>query len=743
MATAKRPRTDDHNEDKEEVEEVLTTSTSKNGAYLSFRPVLKEMRMHDPEQSTVGHCPTSWFFMLRNLKFTNHGPYMKNKYNAGLASWMMHAILDVPNPDPAAPGTNGCWTCAVGNESWAERAPQVVLEALRFCILAEDPRLTGMVWLTVKRRAGSWTAAQELIHGNSIFARLLFKDNDQQVIQGIAFLALVSRRPRLLNAVLESYKLHVVKGVNCHRVSKRVAENLTCIALAIADCVFSPNHKVSYDESYKAFQDRNAKATQTAIDTAQGLGAWRDAVANIFSICGYETPPVVMVSIPDNIIQNECVLRRATRYGELYPELLDDVLNARAWKAPEIESAMRLALPLEEGVRGPNFQRVYTKLYAALLYEWKSNPDKRQRLVACDADELAGVWKNISVTASGYDMAETGKGGNALVPMSPFLRTTESVGVTPKTTADSIFLRHPQEWEQIFTAMISAHDPESALGRVWSLSEVDTSLWNTKSLLFASLVRHAIRKILNEPNKTKLLVFFINALEGDREKNKGPGDWLSLPTLFNEVALYHPLALGLVLEHAAVDSVGKKHFHVDDKGLLTKVPLPLTAYHEALNTALFLCMQKNRRQSARQIINALRGHLNPTINYSEDGEEVCIGLLPYYVKVMGEGATEEMRNMHGEDYGIFINARVEEDFKMLLNAKSWPEEALDEALRYASYYQRSICAAQLMAAPWRRSPGDDAYLMAIDAWMHEPDNPGAKQAEIEFLAARDGDAEQE
>ena len=105
MATAKRPRTDDLNEDKEEVEEVLTTSTSKNGAHLSFRPVLKEMHMHDPQQSKVGHCPTSWFFMRRVLKIQNCGPYAKNEYSSGLASWMMHAILDVPNPDPAAPGT--------------------------------------------------------------------------------------------------------------------------------------------------------------------------------------------------------------------------------------------------------------------------------------------------------------------------------------------------------------------------------------------------------------------------------------------------------------------------------------------------------------------------------------------------------------------------------------------------------------------------------------------------------------
>jgi len=192
-----------------------------------------------------------------------------------------------------------------------------------------------------------------------------------------------------------------------------------------------------------------------------------------------------------------------------------------------------------------------------------------------------------------------------------------------------------------------------------------------------------------------------------------------------------------------VDSVGKKHYHVDDQGRPTKIPLPLAAYHEGLNTALFLCMQKNRRQSARLIINALRGHLMTKINYSQDGEEIRVGLLPYYVQMMGEGATEEMRNMHGEDYGIFINARVEEDFKMLLNAQSWPEEALDEALRYASFYQRSICASQLMSAPWHRSPGDDAYLMAINAWIHAPDNPGAKQAESEFLVARDGAAAQQ
>lgn len=749
--SSKRVRFNNESGDAEEQNAPSAPGGNRESPYVMFQPYDKDVRV----VRAVPNKTTSWYEMVRVLNYDDDAssqPYSFGKPQQ-LSSWMVHAMLDVPHPSSDAPDPNGCWTCVAGHQSWAEDAPQVVLDILRFVIQAEDARLTGTVWLIMKKRAGSWEAAHELIRSNGTFARLLFKDKPHQVIKTIAFLALVSRRPRLLNAVLDGYKCHVATVDQCFTEhadgislwqNRKVDQNLACVALAIMDCVFASDYAISYDASHKAHVEHNRKATPNT-DTALCLNAWRDAVKTIVALCGHGIPESVWARGPgeeDNIKQTN-VLVLAVRFAELCPEFLDNVLGARSWSANVIEAAMRVAIS-SKGVRGPNFSRVLPKLYLALLHEWKQQPAKRERGVVCNSDELAMVWRNLIVSASGYDAVETGSGGNAPVPMSPFLAKMEESSIPMGDTSDHACMRHPEEWKDLFDAICDCHNPnsDSEVVKQWSYPIIDPSLWDTTSPLFESIIRQVVIKLMDEPQKTKLLLYFIKQLDDGRGKGKGPPSWLFIPNLFHTIALRHPLALSTVLEHAAVDSLGIVYTHVDDKGKDTGIPAPLNSYHEALNTALVFCTMQKRRQPVRQLINALRGHLHSPVVYHEDEQEVKTNFLSYYVQTMGAGATEEDRNKHGEDYGAFVNTVVEKDFKAVLGAMDWTMADREEALRFASFYQRPVCAAQLLSAPHFLSAGDDPYLMAISAWLHEPDNQGAKQAEREFLEARAGAAPQ-
>ena len=747
-SSKKRVRVNDTSDSEDEPNASPTAEQGlRMSPYKTFQPIDKDLRI----LRAVPKRQTSWYEMVRVLNHEDDAsknvPGLCGQHQQ-LSSWMVNAILDVSPLSSDAPDPNGCWTCVAGHQSWAEGAPQVVLDVLRFVIQAEDARLTGKVWMIIKKRARTWKAAHELIRSNKTFAQLLFKDKPDQVIKTIAFLALVSRRPRLLNAVLDGYTCHVATADQCFDEhtdgvslwqKRKVNQNLTCVALAIVDCVFGPDHSVSYEASYKAHVERNNKATANT-ETALCLASWREAVEKIVALCDAGTPMSVWACGPGEhdhpyVTKQVSILELAVHTAELCPEFLDNVLDARSFPAHVIESAMRAAISAR-GVRGPNLARILPKLYAVLLYEWKQQPAKRERGSVCQSDELATVWRNLVVTASGYDAVETGSGGNASVPMSPFLAKMEKSNIPMGDTSDHACMRHPEEWKGIFDAMIACHDSNSGLGKEWSYPLADASLWDTTSPLFESIIRQVVIKLMDEPQKTKLLLYFIKQLDDGRGKGKGPPSWLFIPNLFHTIALHHPLALGMVLEHAAVDSFGIKHTHVDDNGKDTGIPAPLNSYHEALNTALVFCVSQKRRQSVRLLVNALRGHVQTPVVYYEDDQETTMGFLPYYVKMMGDGATEEERNKHGEDYGAFINTIVEKDFKMMIGAMDWSVEALKGALRFASFYQRPICAAQLLSAPHFLSADDDAYLMAIAAWLHEPDNQGAKVAESNFLAAR-------
>jgi hypothetical protein len=750
MSKRPRPEADVDVDDSEEsdVGNAHIFDYNSNSEHVSFQPFDKAARVDRVRREKRG----SWLSMARLLKIpsTGGGGGGGGYGISRLASWMAHAVLDVGHPDPDAPGPNARWTDAVGGPGtpWETRAPQQVLDLLRFCILDEEPRLTGMVWMVMKRRAGSWTAASELIRSNGVFVRLLFDEKDEQLVKSVAFLALTSRRPRLLSAVLESYKQHVHDHREMNGVGdKVVAQNLICIALAIMDCVYAPDYSVGYDESHKAFVERSHRDTKTA-DTVLCMSAWSKAVETIVALCGNDLPLMVLTASPDNKIKSVSVLSLAMRFAELYPELLDHVLAARTWPASALEVALQKAVS-PEGVRGPNFTRVIANLYAALLHEWKSSATKRERLVVIDQDELAHTWRNLLVTASGYDAVETGSGGNALVPMSPFLVkvATTTPTVMPTKMTDHACMRHPEEWQGVFDAMIECHDPQSKRARQWQSDGWcwEPSHWDKSSPLFESLIRQAIRKLMDQPKKTKLLLHLIRVLDEGRTKvddegcakGASPPSWLSINGIFHEIAIHHPLALNLVLKHASVNQAGVENARVDENG--TKHHQARKEHHEALKGALFLCTAKRIRPSVGMIINALGGHLNCMVTYTEDEEEVSIAFLPYYIKHMGGGATEEERKLHGEDYGDFVNARVEKDFKALLKTTDWPPGSLEQALQFASFYQRPICAAQLMAAPYCLKAGDDPYLLAISAWMHEPGNFGAKQAQEEFEAQREAE----
>ena len=656
---------------------------------------------------------------------------LPNPPNSGpgcLSSWMLHAMLDVPHTDPEAPSPTTSWGMGTvftpGSTPWKDCLPVQVLDMLRFAIEARDPRMVGTVWAIMRRRAGSWEKASAMIRDNVPFAESLFKASCSKFVNTVTFLALVSRRPILLLAVLQS-GLEAPGFV----ITAASAASLTCICLAIQDCVFGPDRSISYDKGYEAFSKRHHNI-KFSTDSALYLPAWNRVTAVLLKMCGSDVAKDVCVTTWTRPHKEEKeiqpVFDMAVRYAELNPRFLEQMLAVHDWSAATLDAALKVAIS-PTGVRGPNLTGVIAKLYGALLYEWKSNASKRKRGVIGEYDELAYVWRNLAASATGYDSVETGRDGNMPMPVSPFLTRLGEVDTegTVNVPADSSLRRHPEEWKGIFESMIACHAPDDADGvKDEKLEGCESCEWDTSSPLFESLIRHVIYKLINDAEKTELLVYFIGVLDKGRGEGRSPPTWLQIHGLINMLALNHPLVLGIAIQHMHCDDEGNKHPH------------PLTRHHEALQSGLLLCLLNKQRQSSRLLVKALVGNFCTTEYILDEtheiGTDVKLGFLPYYVVQMGEGATAETRRKHGEDYGLFINGRVEADFKDLLNAMDWPQDVLQEALKFASHYQRPICAVQLLSASYGLSPGEDPYLLALSAWLHEPGNRGAKAAASEF-----------
>ena len=633
---------------------------------------------------------------------------------ASLSSWLVHAILAVPHPNPEAPQPS---------ESWSNGTH--VLDLLRFAIEARDPRMVGTVWGVLYRRAKGWEAASALILNTPSFVESLLESSCSKFVNVVAFLALVSRRPRLLLAVLQSF---VATGCGVCITSAAV-NSLTCIVLAIQACIFGPDHGVSYEKGFETFAKRHHNL-KFATDSALYLGAWNQVTEALLKLCGGDVAKDVVLDVrADGAGERkktiQSVLSVAVRCAELNTRFLEQLLAVKDdWSAAALDAALKVAIS-PTGVRGPNLTGVIAKLYGALLHEWKSNSSKRKRGIIGEYDELTYVWRNLVASCTGYDSVETGKDGNMPMPISPFLTRLEKVDTegTVKVSADSSLRRHPEEWKGIFDLMIECHAPKVD-EKDEKLEGCESREWDTSSPLFESLIRHVICKLINCAEKTELLVYFIGVLDKGRGEGRPPPTWLQIHGLVNMLALNHPLVLGIAIQHMKCDDEGNKHPH------------PLTRHHEALQSGLLLCLLNMQRQSAKLLVKALIGNLC-TLDYIKDethglGTDVKIGFLPYYVMQMGEGATAETRRKHGEDYGLFINSRVEADFKEVLSAMDWPQAVLQEALKFASHYQRPICATQLLSACHDLSPGDDPYLLSINSWLHEPGHRGAEQAASEF-----------
>ena len=640
---------------------------------------------------------------------------LPNLLNSGpgcLSSWMVHAVLDVSHPDPEAPQPSASWS----NETHS-------LDMLRFAIEARDPRIVGTVWAIMRRRAGSWEKASAMIRDSTPFAESLFKGSCSKFVNTVTFLALVSRRPILLLAVLQS-GLEAPGFV----ITAASAASLTCIVLAIQDCVFKSDRSISYDKGFEAFSKRHHNI-KFSTDSALYLPAWNRVTAVLLKMCGSDVAKDVCVTswtLPHKEEKEiQPVFDMAVRYAELNPRFLEQMLAVHDWSAATLDAALKVAIS-PTGVRGPNLTGVIAKLYGALLYEWKSNSSKRKRGVIGEYDELTYVWRNLVASCTGYDSVETGKDGNMPMPISPFLTRLGNVDTegTVKVSADSSLRRHPEEWKGIFESMIAFHAPDADGVKDEKLEGCESCEWDTSSPLFESLIRHVICKLMNCAEKTQLLVYFIGVLDKGRGEGRPPPTWLQIHGLVNMLALNHPLVLGIAIQHMHCDDEGNKHPH------------PLTRHHEALQSGLLLCLLNKQRQSSRLLVKALVGNFCTTEYILDEtheiGTDVKLGFLSYYVIQLGEGATAETRRKHGEDYGLFINSRVEADFKDLLNAMDWPQDVLQEALKFASHYQRPICAVQLLSACHDLSPGDDPYLLAINSWLHEPGSRGAKAAASEF-----------
>ena len=510
---------------------------------------------------------------------------------APLSSWMMHAMLDVPHPNPEAPQPSASWS----NGTHA-------LDLLRFAIEARDPRMVGTVWGVMYRRAKGWEAASALISNNPSFVESLFAASCSRFVNTVAFLALVSRRPRLLLAVLQSFV--ATGGGVC--ITSAAVSSLTCIVLAIQDCIFGPDHGVSYEQGFETFSKRHHDL-KFACDSALYLGAWNQVTEALLKLCGGDVAKEVLeVSAYGGERGKksiQLVLSVAVSYAELNPRFLDQLLAVHDdWPAATLDAALKVAVS-PTGVRGPNLARVIAKLYGALLYEWKSNPSKRKHGVVTEHDEIAYVWRNLVASSTSYDSVETGRDGNIPMPVSPFLTRLGKVDTdrTINVPADSSLLRHPEEWKGIFELMIACHEPDAA-GSVndEKLEGCESCEWDTSSPLFESIFRYVIYKLIQNAEKTQLLCYFIGVLDKGRGEGRPPPSWLNIHGLVNLLALHHPLVLKIAIQLMHCDDDGKKHPH------------PLTRHREALQSALLLCLLNKQRQSAKLLVKALVGNFCTT-----------------------------------------------------------------------------------------------------------------------------------
>ena len=118
-------------------------------------------------------------------------------------------------------------------------------------------------------------------------------------------------------------------------------------------------------------------------------------------------------------------------------------MNARYLERDVLHATIADAL---KHIRGPNLTCIIGQLYTVLLEKWVASEEMRTRGIVCNTDELGWVWLTLAERAAGYELVETGSGGNCPVPVA----TERAHQLKTAPGPDDLLMRHPEEFQAIF-----------------------------------------------------------------------------------------------------------------------------------------------------------------------------------------------------------------------------------------------------------------------------------------------------
>ena len=659
------------------------------------------------------------------------------RQRAPLASWIVRAMVGA-----SLPGMESSTT----NRQWPVQDPEVLYDLLVYVLRAGDARLVTLVWVALRHHAGEDVANSE--PPRCVSDTLMATPED--AIKLIYFVALEARRSRLLLWILNADKIsEYAKDDSSHDWNgKRFVGELTAIAAAIQECVFVGNiDRLNYNQAMERFNERypdHAQEQNWDTDHTLNLKGWQMAIKAMLTLCPKNLPRM----LGDRLIEKKATKTQTSihkvtflpclgvEFADFDTTWLDTLLlNARYLERDVLHATIADAL---KHIRGPNLACIIGQLYTVLLEKWVASEEMRTRGIVCNTDELGWVWLTLAERAAGYELVETGSGGNCPVPVA----TERAHQLKTVPGPDDLLMRHPEEFQTIFETLIACHTPDhdncycsKTFGNV-------ANQWDTTSPLFCSVASMAIGKLLGNAKYTKLLGFLLKATEKSLLLGPCPEDaneamqriylkrvtwsWIEWPRFFTQICLHHVSLLPMALKHACTLTT-----HPDTSTEWTPKP----EYVERLQNALWCSIVNEKRQATRELVQVLKGgNLTTTVSQESHGldGEADIGFLAFYVLRMGAGASEDERAKNDEEYGAFVNQRVERDFLQVLRAADWSEDEMYAALRFASAYNKPICASVLMSTPYLLRPGEDAFLCNIDAWLHAPGNAGAAKARAEF-----------
>ncbi len=602
-------------------------------------------------------------------------------------------------------------------ELWA--APNAETERRRLCelllhaIQSTDPVLVAVVFTTMRFKQIENNQQKDMPIADGVDIALLKTPDDAR--KTLLFLALHVRRPRLVRWFLTTALV-----THYAQTDRGFSDLLTAIAVAINDCVFSPQRQLTYEESKSKWSERYAAPTglEHSSDSTLSAAGWRWVVCYILKLVGDKLPDRVYEDIkyngkPANRFSPVSLLVIGVRSFEIDGTFLKRALRYRKWSESHIAEAMIAALSSEEGVRGPAFVDALVTLYRELLECWKANEHALKRGVVCLEDTICGIWRLLADNTSGFQHVEVGgQTGNGVV-LVPVAGERAHLRKSAPSDEDAL-MRHPLEWEALFDAMILCHAPDP--------EDSNSHLWDSTSPFFASLVRVGILRIFDDAKRTRMLGLLMKATDGCTlvgklpeygvehvYENRASWSWLSMTGMLSNVCMHHIGLLKYVLDKMCTES--KK---------------PLAEFVDNLHLALWVSSVNKKRQACRLLVECLKdGNMPTTADANMWGGEVdcSVSWLAFFVKEACVGADQTERDQHGDDYADFLNARVDADFRAVVAAADWGTEALDEALRFASEYNRPIAAAVLMSSPSLCIPdANDAFLMAINAEIYSPGN---------------------